>query len=154
MNGNRAVMIHVVSHEHLIIFQLFDSGNICFHSSGRRFYRELHYLGPACVRILSHLWKYRIPKFLAYLAQRVGRGYPDAADIIRRVGIMDPAGNGWKQRQRSFRFYRRHQKRLCLIQLAGQFLRRVVGRLPQFFKERDLPLPVHPCGVYHILPSG
>ena len=67
MNGNGTVVIHIMGHEHLVILKLFDSGDVRFHTTGRRFYREFHHLGPAVVRVLPDFRKYRISKLFADL---------------------------------------------------------------------------------------
>ena len=91
MNGDGAVVIHIMLHEHFVIFQLFHCGHIRFYPSGRRFHRKFNHFGHRIIRILSHLRKHRITQVLTYPAERVRGGDADSADIVGRMGIMHAA---------------------------------------------------------------
>ena len=96
-------MIHIVFHEHLIIFQLLNGGHIRFHLAGRGFNRELHDFRGGVLGILSHLREHRIAQILADTAEGVNGGNAHPADIVGRVGIMNAAGHCGQKREGALR---------------------------------------------------
>ena len=92
------IVVDIVLHEHLVVFQLLNGGHIAFDAAGGGLHREFQHLGSGVLGILAHLGQYRITRLLADAAQRISSDDAYPADIVGRMGVMHSAGHGGQQR--------------------------------------------------------
>ena len=155
-NRNRigTVLLRVVLLEIVIRLQLLHRRHIVLRAFDRRIAREIDDFRAHIRFFLSHFGMHAPAERLRRLGERVARIDANAANKIFTVRVMQSRTDAARhQRERAFRFHRRHQERTRRAEFVRVFIRRRANRVMQFPHQFDLLLPIVAERAHRVLPA-